>query len=76
MRNFEQFSALHLGLLAETKRKSLPRMARTAKADALALHHFLANAEWSVEELRAKRLDLLHSTLGGRPFVLCIDETR
>lgn len=75
VRHFEQFTALHLGLLAETKRKSLPRMARTAKADAQALHHFLANAEWSVEELRAKRLDLLRSALGGRAFVLCIDET-
>ncbi len=76
VRHFEQFCALHVGLLAETKRKSLPRMARTAKADAQALHHFLANAEWSVEELRAKRLDLPRSALGGRAFVLCIDETR
>lgn len=75
VRHFEQFTALHLGLLAETKRKSLPRLAKTAKADAQALHHFLANAEWSVETLRAKRLDLLRLALGGRPFVLCIDET-
>lgn len=75
VRHFEQFTALHLGLLAETKRKSLPRLAKTAKADAQALHHFLANAEWSVEELRAQRLDLLRAALGGRAFVLCIDET-
>src|SRR5262249_22538291 len=41
VRYCEQFSALHVGLLAETKRKSLPRLAKTAKADAQALHHFL-----------------------------------
>src|SRR5262249_40619653 len=34
MRHVEQFTALHLGLLVETRRKSLPRLARTAKADA------------------------------------------
>jgi SRSO17 transposase len=75
VRTFEQFTALHLGPLAETKRTSLLRLAKTAKADAQALHHFLANAEWSVEEVRAQRLDLLRAALGGRLFVLCIDET-
>lgn len=44
VRHFEQFTQLELGLLAETKRKSLPRLAKTAQADAQALHHFLANA--------------------------------
>lgn len=75
VRHFEQFTALHLGLLAETKRKSLPRLAKTAKADAQAFHYFLTNAEWSVEDLRANRLALLRSALSGRSFVLCIDET-
>ena len=75
VRHFEQFTALHLGLLAETKRKSLTRLAKTAKADAQALHHFLANAEWSVEDLRAKRVELLLAALAERPFILCIDET-
>jgi SRSO17 transposase len=75
VRHFEQFTALHLGLLAETKRKSLPRLANTAKADAQALHHFLANAEWSVEDLRAKRVELLLAALAERPFIRCIDET-
>ena len=45
---------LELGLVAETKRKSLPRLAQTAKADPQAFHHFLAKREWSVEELRAR----------------------
>ena len=75
VRHFEHFTALHLGLLAETRRKSLPRLGKTVHADPQALHHFLANAEWSVEALRSKRLDLLRQALGTTPFILCIDET-
>src|SRR5260370_40644201 len=48
VRHFEQFTALHLGLLAETRHKSLPRLGTTVHADPQALHHFLANADWSV----------------------------
>jgi SRSO17 transposase len=42
VRQFEQFSRLELGLVAETKRKSLPRLAQATKADPQAFHHFLA----------------------------------
>jgi SRSO17 transposase len=75
VRHFEQFTQLELGLLAETKRKSLPRLAKTAKADHQALHHFLAKAEWSLEEVRAIRLRLTREALAGRPCMLCLDET-
>jgi SRSO17 transposase len=75
VRHFEQFTALHLGLVAETRRKSLPRLGKAVHADPQALHHFLANAEWSVEAVRSKRLDLLRQALGTTPFILCIDET-
>ncbi len=75
VRHFEQFTALHLGLLAETRHKSLPRLGKTVHADPQALHHFLANAVWSVEALRTKRLELLRQALGTTPFVLCLDET-
>ena len=75
VRHFEQFTHLELGLLAETKRKSLPRLATTVKADPQALHHFLAKADWSVEAVRAMRLHLTRQALAGRPFMLCIDET-
>ncbi len=75
VRHFEQFTQLELGMLAETKRKSLPRLAKTVQGDHQALHHFLANADWSVEELRTIRLQLTREALAGRPFVLCIDET-
>jgi SRSO17 transposase len=75
VRQFEQFSRLELGLVAETKRKSLPRLAQTAKADPQAFQHFLAEAEWSVEEPRARRLELTRQALRERPFILGIDET-
>src|SRR5260370_1448414 len=75
VRHFEQFTQLELGMLAETKRKSLPRLAKTVQGDQQALHHFLSNAGWSVEELRAMRLQLTREALAGRPFVLGIDET-
>ena len=42
VRHFEQFTRLDVDLLAETKRKSLPRLAKTAKADARALDDSLA----------------------------------
>lgn len=75
VRHFEQFTALHLGLLAETRRKSLPRLGKTVHVDPQALHHFLAHADWSVEALRHQRLALLHQALGTTPFILCVDET-
>jgi SRSO17 transposase len=75
VRHFEQFTALHLGLLAETRHQSLPRLGKAVHADAQALHHFLAKAEWSVTDLRAKRLELLRQAIGDTPFILCLDET-
>ena len=75
VRHFEQFSALHLGLLAETRRKSLPRLGKTVHVDPQAFHHFLAHADWSVEALRAVRLELTRQALRERSFILCIDET-
>jgi SRSO17 transposase len=45
VRQFEQFTHLELGLVAEAKRKSLPRLTQATKADPQALHHFIANAD-------------------------------
>lgn len=75
VRSYEHFVHIHLGLLAELKRKSLPAIAWAVAGDAQAVHHVLAYAPWSVEALRARRLELLKSALHGRAFVLCIDET-
>ncbi len=76
VRGFEHFKFLHVGMLSDIKRKTLPAIAKVAgDLDPQALHHFVANAPWSVEELRTRRLTLLRQALAGRSFVLCIDET-
>ncbi len=75
MRHFEQFTALHVGLLAETRHKSLPRLGKTIHLDSQALRHFLVKADWSVESVRAQRLTLLRHALGDQPFILCLDQT-
>src|SRR5258707_8842205 len=75
VRHFEQLTALHLGLLAQTRRKSLPRLGKTVHVDPQALHHVLAHADWSGEALRLQRLALLHQALGTTPCILCVDET-
>jgi SRSO17 transposase len=75
VRSFEAFKALLVGMVAELKRKTLPAIAKAVGADAQALHHVLAYAPWSVQELRKRRLTLLRQALAGRSFVLCIDET-
>jgi SRSO17 transposase len=72
----EHFKYIHLGLLSEIKRKTLPAIARICgDVDAQALHHFLAKSLWEVEDVRSRRLQLLRQALAGRSFVLCIDET-
>jgi SRSO17 transposase len=75
VRQFEQFTRRELGLVAETKRNSLPRLAQATKADPQAFHHFLAKAEWSMETVHAIRLELTRQALRERPFLLCLDET-
>jgi SRSO17 transposase len=76
VRSYEQFTYLHVGMLSGIKRKSLPAIAKTVgKTDGQALHHFLANAPWSVEAIRDRRLHLTKKALHERPFTLIIDET-
>lgn len=76
VRSFEHFKQLHVGMLSEIKRKTLPAIAKAVgESDPQALHHFLASAPWQAEELRARRLPWLLQALAGKPFTLCIDET-
>ena len=76
VRSFEHFKQVQIGMLSEIKRKTLPAIAKaTGESDPQALHHFVANAPWSVEKLRARRLTKLKQARAGRAFTLCIDET-
>src|SRR4051812_18819840 len=76
VRSYEYFKELHVGLISELPRKSLPAIAKVVgEKDSQDLHHFIANGEWRVEKLRDQRLTLLKQALGEGTFVLCIDET-
>jgi SRSO17 transposase len=76
VRSFEQFKYLHLGLLAELPRKTLPAMARVVGLDdEPSWHHVLATSPWAITPLRDKRLQLVKHIVRGRPLTLCIDET-
>jgi SRSO17 transposase len=76
VRSFEQFTALHLGLLTESPRKTLPAIARAVGVeDAQSFHHFLTTSPWQVITFRQKRLECIKSVVKARAFILCIDET-
>jgi SRSO17 transposase len=76
VRSFEHFTFLPVGMLSDIKRKTLPALAKVAgDLDPQALHHCVAKAPWSIEELRTGRLTLLRQAEAFRSFVLCIDET-
>ncbi len=55
VRNYECFKYLHLGIISPIKRKSLPEIAKVVSINsAQLLHHFIANSDWSVEQLRSR----------------------
>ena len=76
VRNYECFKYLHLGIISPIKRKSLPEIAKVVSINsAQSLHHFIANSEWSVNELKIKRLKKIKKVLNGNAITLVIDET-
>lgn len=75
VRSFDHFTRLHLGLISDVARKSLPAISRIVGTDPQALHHFVAHADCDVTHLRQRRLQRTRHALGGRSFTLCIDET-
>ncbi|MBM0745173.1 IS701 family transposase (plasmid) [Phormidium sp. CLA17] len=76
VRSFEAFKLLHLGMISEIKRKSLPAIAKVVGLDNQQnLHHFLSESPWQMHQLRQKRLELTLKVLNGRSLILLIDET-
>jgi SRSO17 transposase len=76
VRSFENFKALHLGMLSDIKRKTLPEIAKVAGLDnSQSLHHFLTESPWEVETLKHRRLNRILEVLQGRSIILIIDET-
>ncbi|GFE71922.1 hypothetical protein CFPU101_45320 [Chroococcus sp. FPU101] len=76
VRSFECFKWLHLGMISEIKRKTLPAIAKVVGiTNAQPLHHFLSKSPWLVEKFREKRIELLLKALGEAKFILVLDKT-
>ena len=76
VRSYEAFKFLHLGMISELPRKSLPAIARAVDLpNDQVLHHCLTESPWSVTGLRKRRLDAILQQLNGQPITLVIDET-
>jgi SRSO17 transposase len=76
VRSFEAFKQLHVGIVSEIKRKTLPAIAEVVGLEnSQSLHHFLTKSPWEVEALREHRLQLILKSLQGRKISLIIDET-
>ena len=67
VRNYEAFKLLHLGMLSEIPRKSLPKIARAVGfKDSQGLNYFLKEADWDVEKVKEIRLWLTKLLIGER----------
>jgi SRSO17 transposase len=76
VRSFESFKFLHLGMISELKRKSLPAIAKVVGLEnSQSLHHFLTESPWSAQQLRQQRLLWTLKVINGRKIILLIDET-
>lgn len=75
-RSYEAFKFLHLGMISEIPRKSLPAIAKAVGLpNDQVLHHFLTESPWEIASLRNQRLSLILQQLQGRSIVLVIDDT-
>jgi len=76
VRSFEAFKYLHLGMISDRKRKTLPAIARVVGLNnEQGLLHFLTESPGRAAQLREARLELILSVLQGREIILVIDET-
>lgn len=76
VRSFEAFKHLHIGMISELKRKTLPAIASiVGLPNSQSLHHFLSKSPWSSKQLRRQRLWYTLQKLAGRKIFVIIDET-
>ena len=76
VRNYECFKYLHVGIMSPLPRKSLPEIAKVVSINsAQSLHHFIANSEWSVSQLKSRRIKRIKKALTGNAITVIIDET-
>jgi SRSO17 transposase len=76
VRAYEAFKYLHVGLISNIKRKSLPEIAKAVGLkNEQGLLHFLTQSPWRAEELEKRRLEIILNILERREIIVIIDET-
>lgn len=76
VRSYEAFKDLHIGMISDLKRKSLPEIAkRVGLENPQGLQHFLNSSPWSTKELRRRRIERLLQAITGKKIIIIIDET-
>ena len=76
VRAYEAFKYLHLGIIGNLKKKSLPEIAKAVGLkNEQGLLHFLTESPWQAEELEKRRLEIILNILEGREIDIIIDET-
>lgn len=75
VRSYEYFKLLHLGIISNLKRKSLPELEKVLGVSSQSLHHFLTSSPWLLSELDQRRLNKLVEILQGKKIILIVDET-
>ena len=69
-------SICYVGIMSPLKRKSLPEIAKVVSINsAQSLHHFIANSDWSVSELKNRILNKIKQALKGNAITVVIDKT-
>jgi SRSO17 transposase len=64
---------LHLGIVSQIPRKSLPEIAKVVGLNSpQSLHHFIANSPWSVCKLQKRRLKRIKNALKGEKITIWI----
>lgn len=76
VRAYEAFKYLHVGLISQLKRKSLPAIAKAVGLkNEQGLLHFLTESPWQAEDLEKRRLKIILNILEGKEILVIIDET-
>lgn len=76
VRTYEAFKNIHVGILSDIKRKTLPEIAKVLGLEnSQGLHHFLTRSPWEIKEFRKLRIEVILNHLKHRKIRVIIDET-
>jgi SRSO17 transposase len=71
VRSFEAFKYLHIGMISDLKRKTLPAIAKALGLDhEQGLHNLFTKSPWSVNRVRQRRLNPILELTQNQPMLL------